>query len=221
MRPRVVRLVDVGLDEGFDASMSFVQATLRNINAGLSSPIAEVEFVRSRDVMTVGMAFTAPASVLHVMAHGDHSETPTFWSSDEKTSFSLDQLAEQAAEMGRGLRTSTVFADGCKTGTGVWQRAFRNCLQGPVTYIGTSSAVGWHEGTVFSSMLFYGVLFRNKGAGVAPAEASAHAAEAAARAYSDMLGKKCPYRAVTLEPSRWARTHLGSSNLRGNDTILD
>jgi hypothetical protein len=207
MRPRVVRLVDVGLDEGFDASMSFVQATLRNINAGLNTPIAEVEFVRSRDVMTVGMAFTAPASVLHVMAHGDHSETPTFWSSDEKTSFSLDQLAEQATDRGRGLRTSTVFADGCKTGTGVWQRAFRNCLQGPVTYIGTSAAVGWHEGTVFASM-FYGVLFRNKGAGVAPAEASAHAAEAAARAYSEMLGKKCPYKAVTLEPSRWARTHL-------------
>lgn len=76
-----------------------------------------------------------------------------------------------------------------------------------MTYIGTSAAVGWHEGTVFASM-FYGVLFRNKGAGVAPAEASAHAAEAAARAYSEMLGKKCPYKAVTLEPSRWARTHL-------------
>jgi hypothetical protein len=53
MRPRVVRLVDVGLDERFDASMSFVQATLRNINAGAASPIVEVEFVRSRDLLTV------------------------------------------------------------------------------------------------------------------------------------------------------------------------
>lgn len=125
---------------------------------------------------------------------------------------SYDQLAEYAAKDGRGVRTSTVFADGCKTGTGVWQRAFRDCLQGPVTYIGTSAMVGWHEGTVFSAM-FYGVLFRNKGVGVPPADASAYAAHAAARAYSDMLGKKCPYKAVTLEPSRWARAHLSGAGV--------
>jgi hypothetical protein len=85
--------------------------------------------------------------------------------------------------------------------------AFRDCLHGPVTYIGTSTSVGWHEGTVFPSM-FYGVLFRNRGAGVAPAEASSRAAATAVAAYTGLLGKKCPYRAVTLEPSRWARQHL-------------
>ena len=70
MRPRVVRLVDLGLDDRFDASMSFIQATLRNINAGADSPIVEVEFVRSSDELTVGIAFIAPAGVLHVMDHG-------------------------------------------------------------------------------------------------------------------------------------------------------
>lgn len=207
VRPRVVRLVDVGLDEAFDASMSFVQATLRNINAGANTPLAEVEFVRSRDVLTVGSAFTAPAAVLHVMAHGDNSETPTFFSSDDKTEFSIEQLAVDAASTGRAVRTSTILADGCRTGTGAWQRAFRDCLQGPVTYIGTTADVGWHEGTVFASM-FYGALFRNRGAGVGPADASAHAAAASAAAYTELLGKKCPYKAVTLQPSRWAKARL-------------
>ena len=207
MRPRVVRLVDVGLDDRFDASMSFVQATLRNINAGADSPVVEVEFVRSRDLLTVGMAFTAPAAGLHVMAHGDHSEVPTLWSSDQRTSYSFDQLAEHVVDLGRGIRTSTVFADGCKTATVAWQRAFSHVLQGPVTYIGTTASVGWHEGTVFGAM-FYGVLYRNKGAGTDPAEAAMQAASAAADAYSDLLGKKCPYKAITLEPSRWAQENL-------------
>src|SRR3712207_6253360 len=95
MRPRVVRLVDLGLDDRFDASMSFIQATLRSINAGADSPIVEVEFVRSRDELTVGMAFTAPAAVLHVMAHGGQAQGPTFSSDDERTQYTLDQLAQQ------------------------------------------------------------------------------------------------------------------------------
>jgi hypothetical protein len=209
MRPRVVRLVDIGLDPAFDASMSFVQATLHNINAGAESPIVEVEFVRSRDLLTVGMAFTAPAHVLHVMAHGGaYGEGgPTFESSDQRTSYSLDQLADDVVELGRGIRTSTVFADGCRTATAVWQRAFEHVLQGPVTYIGTTSSIGWHEATVFGAM-FYGVLYRNKGKGVDPAQAAMSAAQSAAEAYTDLLGKKCPYKALTLEPSLWARENV-------------
>lgn len=82
-----------------------------------------------------------------------------------------------------------------------------------MTYIGTSAQVGWHEGTVFGSMS-YGVSFRNKGAGVDTATASAQAASAAASAYSDMLGKKCSYKATTLERSRWATTPLGAPGRR-------
>ncbi len=213
MRPRVVRLVDVGLNDNFDASMSFVQATLRNINAGADSPIVEVEFVRTRDPMTVTMAFTAPAAVLHVMAHGDIDGLPTFWSDDFRTSYSLRQLASDVVPPARGMQTSTIFADGCRTATAVWRNAFSDCLQRPVTYIGTTAGVGWHEGTVFGAM-FYGVLFRNKGTGVHPADAALQAATAAADAYSDLLGKKCPYKAVTLEPSPWATTNLQAGGFR-------
>jgi hypothetical protein len=203
MRPKVVRLIDVGLDDRFDASMSFVQSTLRNINAGADSAIVEVEFVRSRDLLTVGMAFTAKVDVLHVMAHGDHSEGPVFSSSDQQTSYSLDQLAGHVVRHGRGIQTGAVIADGCKTATTVWQRAFSDVLQGPITYIGTTANVGWHEGTVFGAM-FYGVLYRNKRTGIGPVEAAMRAAEA----YSDLLGRKCPYKAIVLEPSRWARENL-------------
>jgi hypothetical protein len=38
----------------------------------------------------------------------------------------------------------------------------RDCLQGNVTYIGTSAMVGWHESTVFSSA-FYGAPFSQSG----------------------------------------------------------
>ncbi len=209
MRPRIVRLVDVGLDPAFDASMSSVQATLHNINAGAESPIVEVEFVRSRDLLTVGMVFTAPAHVLHVMAHGGAygDAGPTFESSDQRTSYSLGRLADDVVQLGRGMRTSTVFADGCRTATAPWQRAFEHVLQGPITYIGTTSNIGWHEATVFGAM-FYGVLYRTKGKGIDPAQAALAAAESASVAYTQLLGRKCPYRAVTLEPSRWALDNL-------------
>jgi hypothetical protein len=195
------------LDDRFDASMSFVQATLRSINAGAASPIVEVEFVRSRDELTVGMALTAPAAVLHVMAHGDNAEGPAFSSDDQRTTYSLDQLVEHVILRGRHIRTSTVFADGCRTATAAWRDAFSDVLQGPITYIGTTASIGWHEATVFGAM-FYGVLYRTKGKGIDPAEAALAAAESASVAYTQLLGRKCPYRAITLEPSQWARDNL-------------
>ena len=127
----------------------------------------DVDFVRSRDPDTVLTAFTASCDVLHVMAHGDHSIAPTFSSSDEKTNISLEDLGERAAERAR-ISAGAILADGCKTGTGVWQKAVRDCLQGEITYIGMSAQIGWHESTVFCSA-FYGVLFRNRGKGLSPA----------------------------------------------------
>jgi len=204
MRNRRVGLLDIGLDTSFDASMTFVQSTLQNINAGWEAPIVDIDFVRSRDPGTVLAAFTASCDVLHVMAHGDHSATPTFSSSDGTTSVSLEKLGEEAANQGRGIATGAVLADGCKTGTGAWQKAVRDCLHGNITYIGTSAQVGWHEGTVFCSAL-YGALFRNKGKGLSAAEQAQDAAHRAIRAYTDVTDRPCPYKVTTLTPSRWAR----------------
>jgi hypothetical protein len=205
LRNRRVSLLDIGLDSGFDASMGFVQATIQNINVGYDVPVVDIDFVRSRDPDTVLTAFTASCDVLHVMAHGDQSATPTFSSSDEKTNISLDDLGERAAEQGRGISASAILADGCKTGTGAWQKAVRDCLQGDVTYIGTTAIIGWHESTVFCSA-FYGALLRHKGKGSTPSEQARDAAERAQKAYQTLTSRPCPFKVVTLRPSRRAST---------------
>ncbi|MEH1053685.1 hypothetical protein V6U89_00490 [Micromonospora sp. CPCC 206171] len=207
MKPRRVSLLDLGLDSSFDAAMTFVQSTLQNINAGCDEPIVDIDFVRSRDPDTVLSAFTASCDVLHVMAHGDHSVTPTFTSSDGKVNISLEQLGEVAAEQGQGISTGAIIADGCKTGTGVWQKAVRDCLQGEVTYIGTSAIIGWHESGVFCSA-FYGALFRNRGRGMTPADQARDAAERAIKAYALLTDKSCPFKVMTLKPSKKARIVL-------------
>lgn len=204
MRRRRVSLLDIGLDASFDAAMTFVQSTLQNINAGCDEPIVDIDFVRSRDPYTVLHAFTAPCHVLHVMAHGDHSVTPTFSSSDGRTSISLEDLGEAAAVQGRGVSAGAVLADGCRTGTGAWQKAVRDCLRGDIAYIGTSAQIGWHESTVFCSA-FYGALFRNKGRGYSPAEQACDAAERAIAAYTRITDRTCPFRVTTLTPSRRAQ----------------
>jgi hypothetical protein len=207
MRNRRVNLLDIGLDQSFDASMAFVQSTLQSINAGWTDPIVYIDFVRSRDPDTVLAAFTAPCDVLHVMAHGDHGETPAFTSSDAKTAIALDQLGDYVAERGHGINASTVIADGCKTGIGIWQKALRDCLHGPIVYIGTSALVGWHESTVFCSA-FYGALFRNKGKGLTPADQSLDAAGRAIEAYTAITDRTCPYKVMVLDPSRRARDSI-------------
>ncbi len=204
MRRRRVGLLDIGLDSQFDKAMAFVQSTIETINVGYSEPVIDVDFVRSRDPDTVLTAFTASCDVLHVMAHGDHSIAPTFSSSDEKTNISLEDLGERAAEQGRGISAGAILADGCKTGTGVWQKAVRDCLQGEITYIGTSAQIGWHESTVFCSA-FYGALFRNRGKGLSPAAQAEDAALRAQDAYTRLTDRSCPYKVVKLTPSRRAK----------------
>ncbi|MFF5081719.1 hypothetical protein ACFY36_32110 [Actinoplanes sp. NPDC000266] len=207
MRNKQINLIDVGLDSSFDTSMMFVQSVLENINAGYESPVVDIDFIRTRDLGTVLSAFTSPCNVLHVMAHGDSSITPAFYSGDGMISVSFDDLGAAAADQGRGVSAGAIVADGCRTGTGAWRDAVRDCLQGDVTYIGTSANIGWHESTVFCAA-FYGALFRNKGKGMTVGEQAYEAADRAIRAYSLLTDRQCPYRVSLLSPSRRARTLL-------------
>jgi hypothetical protein len=204
VRARRVSLLDLGLDAGFDTSMSFVQSTLASINVDYAEPVVDIDFVRSRDPETVLAAFTASCDVLHVMAHGDHAATPTFSSTDGRVNLALEDLGQFAAARRRGIATAAILADGCKTGIGTWQKAVRDCLQGDVTYVGTTAAVGWHEGTVFCSA-FYGAFLRNRGKGFTAAERAFDAADRAIAAYERITDRPCPYRVMTLRPSRRAR----------------
>ncbi|MGX5653307.1 hypothetical protein ACWKWC_00870 [Geodermatophilus nigrescens] len=186
------------MDADFDTSMSYVQSMLRNISVDHRHPIG-VDFVRCGDVDTVGMALTADADVLHVMAHGSSTSAagPTFSSSDGRVDFSLEQLRQQVAMLSRGVRASVVIADGCRTASPRWLRAFSDVIEGPATYIGTTVDVGWHEITVFGA-LFYGALFRPD---LREGSDPENAADKAGAAYASLLGRRCPYRAHTLEPS--------------------
>jgi hypothetical protein len=207
VRNKQVNLIDLGLEASFDASMTFVQSILQNINAGYDSPVADIDFIRSRDLDTVLSAFTSSCHVLHVMAHGDNTETPTFQSDDNSFTVSFEELGAVASDRGRGISAGAILADGCRTGTGAWQRAVRDCLQDEVTYIGTSANIGWHDSTVFCSA-FYGALFRNRGKGLTPAQQARDAAERAIAAYSTLTDRACPFKVVTLGPSRRARQAL-------------
>ena len=106
-----------------------------------------------------------------------------------------------------GIASGVVIADGCKTGIGKWQRAIRDCLQDDITYIGTSTVIGWYEATVFCSA-FYGALVRNRGLGRTPAEQGWDAANRAIRAYETLTDQRCPYKPVLLTPSRQALRSL-------------
>lgn len=210
MRNRRVTLLDLGLDDDFETSMNFVQSALQNMNVAWGEKVCDIDYVRSRDPYTVGAAFTSPCNVLHVMAHGEHEITPTFISTDGKTSLEMSELGVWAAStLQSGISTGAVLADGCKTGVGTWRKAVRDCLEGPITYIGTSAAVGWHEGAVFCSA-FYGALFRNKGMGLSSAEQAWDAAERAIQAYQTVTDRKCPYKLYELVPSRAAKAALQS-----------
>lgn len=210
MKRRRIGLLDIGLDNRFEAAMAFVYSTLVNINVDYEDPIVDIDFVRSRDPETVLAAFTASCDVLHVMAHGDSSETPMFFSSDEAVTFSLDELGEKAANRGKGICAKVVIADGCRTGTGIWHDAVRDCLHEDLVYIGTSSAVGWHESTTYCSA-FYSALLRNKGKGCSVGQQVETAAGRAEEAYTLLTDRPCPYRIKFLKPSRFARSSLTQS----------
>ncbi|GAB2485956.1 hypothetical protein [Jatrophihabitans fulvus] len=208
VKNRRITLLDIGLDNAFNASMQAAESLFNSLNADYHEDervrAVDGDFIRSRDLDTVFSAMTSRCSVLHIQAHGDQSEEPMFHSSDNETSVSLSALAEWSEEYQRGIRTPAVIADGCSTVTGVWQRAVRDCLQGDIAYIGTSRQVGWYEGTVFSSA-FYSALLRNRGARTSGLEQAQNAAERAINAYSNLTGETCPYKLKVLSPSRHAK----------------
>jgi len=206
MKNRLITLVDLGLDSSFDASMSFVQGITGNINAGWDRPYLDVNFVRTRDHETAFSALTTPSTVLHVMAHGDHSEEPSFLSTDGETQVSLRSLADWFLDHQWGIASGVVIGDGCKTGIDKWQRAIRDCIQDDITYIGTSTVIGWYEATVFCSA-FYGALVRNRGLGRTPAEQGWDAANRAIRAYETLTDANA---GETIKAFGQERSKLGS-----------
>jgi hypothetical protein len=207
MKQTQVTLVDLGLDDSFDTSMTFIQATIQNINAGMVNPAADISFIRTRHIATIFDTMLSQCDVLHVMAHGDKTEDPAFVSSDGQTTFDFGNLKAHAFATGNGLRAHTIIADACSTATGKWKRAVRSCLEHDITYIGTSRQIGWHDSTVFCSA-FYGALFKRRGKGLSPAEHSYEAATRAVTAFETITGAESPFRVVVLTPNRDAKRYV-------------
>lgn len=207
MRNKRVTLVDLGLDRPFDDSMGFVQSTLMNINAGLASPVTDIDFIRTRNLEVIWRTILAPCDVLHIMGHGDSSTEPSFVSSDGETEFGFEVLAAYAQETGQGIEAHAILADGCKTATGLWKRTLRDSLEHDIAYIGTSRQIGWHDSTVFCSA-FYGAYLKAKGKGLTPAEHALDSASRAVEAFTILTGTKCPFSVSILTPSRAAMRNV-------------
>jgi hypothetical protein len=210
MRPTRVRLIDVGLDQSFDTSMSFAQSLIQSLGYGGddAAPVAEIEFIRTRDALTVATALQAPAVVLHLMAHGvTEPEHLGFWSDDGKTSLTLVSLAEQFSDDREGIEAGVLFADCCSSAQGRFVKAIRDCIEQPITYIGAKRMISWHESTTFASA-FYGAYFKDRGRGLSAADRAWYAAERAIVGYEAIVDGTCPFTCLELKPSRAARKAL-------------
>lgn len=209
MRPARVRLIDLGFDSSFDASMSFAQSLIQATGTRTNgNPIAEIEFVRTRDPVTVRSSLQASATVVHLMAHGETDPDHLgFWSDDNETGLTLTELAEEFAADGAGIAASVLFADCCSTAQGRFVRAVRDCIGGPVAYIGARRTVTWHESTTFASA-FYGSFFKDRGKGLTPVERGMRAARRAVEGYEAIVEGPCPFVEKELAPSRRARMAL-------------
>lgn len=143
MRSRRLLLLDLAFDPDFALFGRFVEQAVESINVDLAEKSCHVDYVRSRDRDVSTTAFTSECDVLHVIAHAGSEDEPAFYAADDSVSLSLSEFPVYAKSLGRrGVAASTIIADGCNTATGVWQRSIRDCLRGPVTYIGTSSQIG-------------------------------------------------------------------------------
>src|SRR3546814_18811336 len=99
MRPARVRLVDLGFDRDFDTSMAFAQSLIQSLVARASdNPLAEVEFIRTRDFWTVAAALQNPADIIPVIAHGGSGpDALGFWSDDAGSTLTHTETAPTVA----------------------------------------------------------------------------------------------------------------------------
>ena len=105
--------------------MAFAQSMIQSLTTRTNGePLCEIEFIRTRDRVTVAAAVQTPAHVIHITAHGDTDPDDLgFWSDDEETFIGLSGLAEQFVDDGQGIEAAVLFADCCRSGTGRFVRS--------------------------------------------------------------------------------------------------
>lgn len=208
MKVPIIRLIDLGYDEGFGKSMGFAQSLIESIN--VSGTRADVEYLRTVDMSLVTHALTVPARLIHIMAHGIKDPSTLAFGGANSQGYAdpdrmlyLDDLAEYLQDAGEGIEATAVFADCCDSAQQRFVRALRNSLEDDIVYIGAPRRVDWHECTTFDSIL-YGSLLRKRGVGWDARDWVRNAACFSIKAYEDAVQGKCPFKVQELSPSRSA-----------------
>lgn len=213
MRTPTIRIVDFSGGTDFHHSL----AATRNLilaTAALweerddgvyapAGPLAHVEKVSSADQDVLTAALHAEALVLHLASHmnGRSTDSPSLFGRDHEVEVAT--VAEWLADQERGIYAACLYVDGCNGGTQKFIRAMRDCLEVPVTYIGSRRMVTEPQCTLFAAN-FYGALLQRKGKGEEPLDRTRAAAERAQKAYAAATGSECPFRVETVKPSKAA-----------------
>ncbi len=218
MRPRVVRIVDIGMTSRFGQTSTFLQSLLAALGSGHSAaPLIVTELINTDQTSRLLEALHAPADVIHIVAHGyDEPARPTSRGDavihsdlNGEVSWTVAELAAGLQSIGAPVGAPCLYIDACESFSTVFRRHVRDLITSETAYVGCRGGNTWFDATTYASA-FYPALLRNKGAGTPWVERALEAGEAAAQAFSTLLQRRCPFGVAELRPSRAASSAFQS-----------
>jgi hypothetical protein len=212
MRPRNIRIIDLGLTSDFANTSTFVYTLLGTLGTQYgSSPLVVAELVRTDQTERLIEALAGPADVVHIVSHGWRDQdgsgsrsAATLGSDLNDVSWTVAELATALHKRGQPIGANCVYIDACESFSREFRRAIRDCIGDTTTYVGCRGSNGWFDATTYASS-FYPALLRNKASGTAFADRALEAGESAAHAFSHLVQRRCPFDVIQLVPTRQAR----------------
>lgn len=165
MRNRLITIVDLGRHVSFDIATNALEHVIQNY--AYSGHDVDVVTVRSSTPSVVRRFISQETDVLHLMGHAgkDPSSGALGFESDGESARAIDlnlrEIADEILDGGEPIRASAIIADGCSTRSTAWRSAIRDSIVGEVTYVGTTTNIGWDDSMMFSSN-FYARLLRQR-----------------------------------------------------------
>ncbi|GAA4871932.1 hypothetical protein [Serinicoccus chungangensis] len=165
MRNRLITIVDLGRHVSFDIATNALEQVIQNY--AYAGHDVDVVTVRSSTPSVVRRFISQETDVLHLMGHAgkDPASGALGFESDGESSRAIDldlrEIADEIIDGGEPIRASAIVADGCSTRSAAWRAAIRDSIVREVTYVGTTTAIGWDDSMMFSSN-FYARLLRKR-----------------------------------------------------------
>lgn len=152
-------VIDLGLSGRFEASLDYARALAKSTQGGEDLGI-DVEYIRTRNRLSISAALLSAATVIHVMGHGEYDLSPAIVSEGGEEYRALDQRALQI-ELDVWPQAHCLILDACNTWTDGWREAIANCLlpRQELLLIGSNRSISWAEATLFTSN-FYAAAMR-------------------------------------------------------------